>query len=714
LDKVSVFGIHPPELHWIDSIEEYFKWMVLSQRPPAARRNRDDVSEDLTVTPLTDGGLQTVKFRQRYLTEAVEACRQGCGSSGVYASHAAMVGFLERLQQAVVNRHGEALVQRFVESRPKHNAKEVVIVFSAVKPDSPHKFFIHLLYRFGRFICDMDLFTVSSLCESFSRAGLLNEHPDDDSAATARDADWLLHFWARRELFNGSYTTKAFGTALERAHEYIHDVFFGRMFHVGGVPLVDMASMAWELTEQVTAAWAERRKRLAETLVGCVNISAAQRGPLVEELKRSTLRQPYLPLSAGAQPQGTGPPAWEPGIRRAASVGQTLASFNEQTEVYEMGCEILDAARSGLTSWVPGLLLVGMAGSGKTHVLRQLALYAMGLGFDIEYTALQSRKALQFGGVHVHKLFNFEPRHEKQPPHIQAKAAVSSLSQAPGRWALLQVTHCLFIEEVGLLSAQTIAAMDIVLRVIRNNQVPFGGAVVMASGAVPQLAQLNGDTFWSSTLLITSFRVALFEESIRYLNREHHELVCLMEKPQSSPADIARAWQIVEQNCNFVDRWDDIPNAATMVFGKQEAEKAAVQRYIRRVQQTSINVTMHTVHAVDETFNMPGRWQPTRNRRLVQRIAKKVSEPDQLTVWDGACMRFSSNLKTEASPMGACALSATRPTVRIRRARTLPCEWHLWMLTSASFRPRRQPSSSSGPSFACPASTRLRTFSIRE
>ncbi|CEL92309.1 unnamed protein product, partial [Vitrella brassicaformis CCMP3155] len=312
LDKVSVFGIHPPELHWIDSIEEYFKWMVLSQRPPAARRNRDDVSEDLTVTPLTDGGLQTVKFRQRYLTEAVEACRQGCGSSGVYASHAAMVGFLERLQQAVVNRHGEALVQRFVESRPKHNAKEVVIVFSAVKPDSPHKFFIHLLYRFGRFICDMDLFTVSSLCESFSRAGLLNEHPDDDSAATARDADRLLRLWARRELFNGSYTTKAFGTALERAHEYIHDVFFGRMFHVGGVPLVDMASMAWELTEQVTAAWAERRKRLAETLVGCVNISAAQRGPLVEELKRSTLRQPYLPLSAGAQPQGTGPPAWEP------------------------------------------------------------------------------------------------------------------------------------------------------------------------------------------------------------------------------------------------------------------------------------------------------------------------------------------------------------------------------------------------------------------
>ncbi|CEL91964.1 unnamed protein product, partial [Vitrella brassicaformis CCMP3155] len=156
LNKVSVFGIRPPELHWIDFIEEYFKWMVLSQRPPAARRNRYDVSEDLTVTPLTDGGLQTVKFRQRYLTEAVEACRQRCGSSGAYASHAAMVGFLERLQQAVVNRHDEALVQRFVESRPKHNTKEVVIVFSAVKPDNPYKFFIHLLYRFGRFICDMD------------------------------------------------------------------------------------------------------------------------------------------------------------------------------------------------------------------------------------------------------------------------------------------------------------------------------------------------------------------------------------------------------------------------------------------------------------------------------------------------------------------------------------------------------------------------------
>ncbi|CEL91666.1 unnamed protein product [Vitrella brassicaformis CCMP3155] len=338
----------------------------------------------------------------------------------------------------------------------------------------------------------------------------------------------------------------------------IFDLFLGRPIQLPGVPLVDMASLQWEFEESVKEAWKERRKRLSVALAGVLDVPAAQRPQLLTTLQESTLRQPYLPLrptplSAGPTPSAQ-QPRWQPNIQRAVSMGQTTASFDEQTEAYHVGQEILDAAKSGLLSWVPGLVLVGRAGSGKTHVMCELAMYAIGLGFDIEITALSSKRAQQFGGLHAHKLFDLPAHQSNFPPQVQAKTAIASLSRSPIRWNLLKVTHCFFIEEVGLLSAQTIAAIDCILRYVLNNQVPFGGAIFVGTGAVCQLSQLGGDTFWSSTYLITCFRVAVLKHGIRFLDQWQEEVVDILERPRNTPQEIARVVQLVAQECNYVQR----------------------------------------------------------------------------------------------------------------------------------------------------------------
>ncbi|CEM21337.1 unnamed protein product [Vitrella brassicaformis CCMP3155] len=111
---------------------------------------------------------------------------------------------------------------------------------------------------------------------------------------------------------------------------------------------------------------------------------------------------------------------------------------------------------------------------------------------------------------------------------------------------------------------------------------------------------------------------------------------------------------------------------------------------------------------------MPGRWQPTRNRRLVQRIAKKVSEPDQLTVWDGACMRFSSNLNDRGISNGRLcfvgdASHCADPQSPYIAVRVAPLDVDIGQLQAATSAVIQQ-----WPLIRVTASTRLRTFSIRE
>ncbi|CEL91667.1 unnamed protein product [Vitrella brassicaformis CCMP3155] len=53
---------------------------------------------------------------------------------------------------------------------------------------------------------------------------------------------------------------------------------------------------------------------------------------------------------------------------------------------------------------------------------------------------------------------------------------------------------------------------------------------------------------------------------------------------------------------------------------------------------------MHTVNAIDEVSDLPGRWRITRDTRVSKRLSSHVAEVQQLKLWDGAYMRFTSNV----------------------------------------------------------------------
>lgn len=95
--------------------------------------------------------------------------------------------------------------------------------------------------------------------------------------------------------------------------------------------------------------------------------------------------------------------------------------------------------------------------------------------------------------------------------------AVDSLSQRGNIWyrhILLSVDVILF-DEVGQLSSEQFSLIDIILRQIRKNDMPFGGALILGSFDHMQIESIQGLPFLLSSHLLTDFTILRLEHSIR-------------------------------------------------------------------------------------------------------------------------------------------------------------------------------------------------------
>ena len=78
-----------------------------------------------------------------------------------------------------------------------------------------------------------------------------------------------------------------------------------------------------------------------------------------------------------------------------------------------------------------------------------------------------SKRAIQLGGMHIHKMFCL-PGHNKFTLYRLAEIALISLFTKIERYRILQVLNIIFIDEIGQVSSELISTLDIILRKLRN------------------------------------------------------------------------------------------------------------------------------------------------------------------------------------------------------------------------------------------------------
>ena len=155
----------------------------------------------------------------------------------------------------------------------------------------------------------------------------------------------------------------------------------------------------------------------------------------------------------------------------------------------------LELAYSFLTNTGKNLFLTGKAGTGKTTFLKNLRDNTFKRMVVVAPTGVA---AINAGGVTIHSFFqvSFGPQ---VPTHYLTGAPKQSAGMfrfSREKLNIIRSLDLLVIDEISMVRADLLDAIDGVLRRFRNKTLPFGGVQVLMIGDLQQLAPVVKDSDW--------------------------------------------------------------------------------------------------------------------------------------------------------------------------------------------------------------------------
>lgn len=149
------------------------------------------------------------------------------------------------------------------------------------------------------------------------------------------------------------------------------------------------------------------------------------------------------------------------------------------------------------------IFLTGKAGTGKTTFLRYIKENCYK---KMAITAPTGVAAMNAGGTTLHALFwlpfgvfieDYELKWDEQDNNIYNKNRLfSTIKLTRQRRAILQELDLLIIDEVSMVRADTLDAIDVILKSVRRDMRPFGGVQVLLIGDLYQLPPVVKDQEW--------------------------------------------------------------------------------------------------------------------------------------------------------------------------------------------------------------------------
>ena len=146
------------------------------------------------------------------------------------------------------------------------------------------------------------------------------------------------------------------------------------------------------------------------------------------------------------------------------------------------------------------VFLTGKAGTGKTTLLHDILEKTNKKTAVVAPTGVA---AINAGGMTIHSMFqlptkSFTPNNEVVDQDIFVNRINLAVLQKirKERRRLLQELDLLIIDEISMVRADLLDAVDFTLRRMRKNQEPFGGVQLLVIGDLYQLAPIVRDNVW--------------------------------------------------------------------------------------------------------------------------------------------------------------------------------------------------------------------------
>lgn len=151
------------------------------------------------------------------------------------------------------------------------------------------------------------------------------------------------------------------------------------------------------------------------------------------------------------------------------------------------------------------IFLTGRAGTGKTTLLREIIKTTHK---NVVVVAPTGIAALNAGGVTIHSLFQLPfagfipedvaPQFSEFSKFETRKTLARHFKMSSLKKAVIRNMELLIIDEVSMLRADLLDAMNFMLQTVRKNRSPFGGVQVLFIGDLLQLPPVIRDDEWKT------------------------------------------------------------------------------------------------------------------------------------------------------------------------------------------------------------------------
>ena len=269
------------------------------------------------------------------------------------------------------------------------------------------------------------------------------------------------------------------------------------------------------------------------------------------------------------------------------------------------------------------VFLTGQAGSGKTYILNQYIEYLRDKEVPVAVTASTGIAATHLSGMTIHSWSGLGIRDYVMPEDLE-----KMMKKKPLRERLTN-TQVLIIDEVSMLSAKHLEALDQILRYAKVSFQPFGGIQVILSGDFFQLPPITRGAgldrknfaFMSPIWVEADFKIC-------YLTEQHRQ----DDSPMLSLLNAIRAGELSDSDFDLVNE--------KLIDSQKNRDHTAPKLFTHNIDVESLNLSeLNKLNDESVTF----KAEMDGPEGLQAMLKKTVLAPENLGLKIGAKVMFVRN-----------------------------------------------------------------------
>jgi ATP-dependent exoDNAse (exonuclease V) alpha subunit len=319
------------------------------------------------------------------------------------------------------------------------------------------------------------------------------------------------------------------------------------------------------------------------------------------------------------------------------------------------------------------VFLTGPAGSGKTYVLNEYIKFLRDHNVDVAVTASTGIAATHLKGVTVHSWAGIGIK-----DHL-TDYDIDEMEQKAYLWKRFEKTRVLIIDEISMLSADTLDCIDRVLKVFKKNELPFGGLQVIFSGDFFQLPPIEKkNRFQEQTIFMDGPEESgvPFAFKSRAWRDAKLQTCYLKEQFRQSDDDLLDILSEIRTG-RFSDETRKILNNRIIV----EEDPEITKLYTHNLNVDTFNYKkLQAINQEEKTYKMI----ETGKAKLVEALKRGCLVPEHLMLKKGALVMFVKNNPVEGYINGTVGeiirFDGDNPVVQTKDGHIYTAEPQTWSI----------------------------------